>query len=151
MSELYKRKNAATEKAKIVERRKVVAANIKAGVSQRQLAETLNVATSTISKDVKAILAEWRKEALENTADHVLLEMQRTDAIINGIYDKAKAGNLGAIDRLLKVIDLRGKMLGLFEGEGRGARSHPLPWSDDERDPLDYDLEGTPPKKESEE
>jgi len=50
----------------------------------------------------------------EETAIQVLdLELARLDALLMACWAQAKSGHLGAIDRALRVLDRRAKLLGL--------------------------------------
>ena len=100
-------------KAIIDERRKIVAANIMAGLNYRTIAKALGVSPATICKDFKAIIAEWRKEQTEIIDDWALLENSRLEVMINGLWDSARKGNHAAIDLILKIMERRAKLFGL--------------------------------------
>lgn len=95
------------------ERRKHVSANLLAGISYRQMAEALEVSIGTISNDVKIILGRWQREQIQNTAGWVALELQRLDRAAVAIWPDVLDGKLQAIDRLLKIMERRAKLLGL--------------------------------------
>lgn len=104
-------KNA--KKMEIEERRKIVSANILAGSNYRDIAEALGVSPATICKDFKAILADWRKQTNEIIGDWVPLELGRLDTALKAIWDDVRKGDLRAIDRMVKIMERRAKLLGL--------------------------------------
>jgi hypothetical protein len=62
-----------------------------------------------ITRDLERAAAETR-----DTASHCLeLELARLDEIERGLWARADAGHLGAVDRLLKVSERRSRLLGL--------------------------------------
>jgi hypothetical protein len=104
--------NQAT-KAEIADRRKKVAANLLAGLNITQIADALGVNKSTISRDAAALHSEWKECRGKDTAALVELENARLDRILNAVWKKAIDGDLLAIDRIIKVMDRRAKLLGL--------------------------------------
>lgn len=65
--------------------------------------------------------ANYVKQAIEKTTaenaeltQHVIdLELQRLDTMLLSLEDKIKEGSLGAIDKALKIMERRAKLLGL--------------------------------------
>ncbi|MCA1625984.1 MAG: hypothetical protein LC778_19750 [Acidobacteria bacterium] len=61
-----------------------------------------------------AVTAALNK-TLQEPADQLRkLEMIRTDALLKGLWKKVLKGTLGAIDRVIKVMDHRAKLSGLY-------------------------------------
>lgn len=109
-----------TKTRKVVEienRRRKVASNIAAGLNYRAMAEALNVSIGTIASDVKALLKQWQKEQLPDTESYVVAELQVLGRVQNAIWGKVTDGDLGAVDRLLRIMDQRAKYLGLYQPE----------------------------------
>ncbi|KPL72270.1 hypothetical protein ADN00_15760 [Ornatilinea apprima] len=104
-----------TAKLRAEERRKVVAANILAGLSYRQIADALNISIGTISNDVKKITERLEKEQVEDLSQALRLEIARLDQLLNTLWSKATNGDLSCIDRILKISDQRAKLLGLYD------------------------------------
>lgn len=102
-----------SEEAQIELRRKTVAANLIGGLNYRDLAETLGVSIGTIASDVKVILGRWRREQVDATDDWVHLEARRLDKMLNAIWNNVIAGDLACLDRALKIMERRAKLLGL--------------------------------------
>jgi len=65
-------------------------------------------------RDVKAELDRLRSSSLDTAQDLRLLELDRLDQLQTAILGDALAGNLKAVDRVLKIMDHRAKLMGLF-------------------------------------
>ena len=102
-----------TQQAEIEIRRKKVAANLTAGLNYRDIAGALDVSLATVAGDVKTILKRWRAEQVSTIDQWVQLESHRLDRAINAIWEKVNDGDLNAIDRALKIMERRAKLLGL--------------------------------------
>lgn len=102
-----------TRQAEIEVRRKKVAANLTAGLNYRDMAEALGVSLATVAGDVKVIIERWQDEQASTIGQWVQLESHRLDRALNAIWDKVQAGDLGAIDRALKIMERRARLLGL--------------------------------------
>ena len=102
-----------TQQAEIEIRRKKVAANLTAGLNYRDMAEVLDTSLTTIAGDVKAIIKHWQAEQVSSVDQWVQLESHRLDRAINAIWDKVQTGDLGTLDRMLKIMERRARLLGL--------------------------------------
>jgi hypothetical protein len=60
-----------------------------------------------------AVLAALRENAAEPNAEMRALELARLDALQAALWLNATAGHLGAVDRVLKVMERRARILGL--------------------------------------
>lgn len=83
------------------------------GNSFRQIAEQLGYANGggahkAVSKALKSVTRENATELREQ-------ELQRLDMSQRAIMGQVLRGNLGAIDRFLKIIDQRAKLTGLYD------------------------------------
>ena len=83
----------------------------KAGVSYQRIAEALGFNSPQAAwKAVNSAL----KKTVQEPADEVRkLEVERLDAAAQAIYPSVKQGQYGAIDRWLKIMERRAKLLGL--------------------------------------
>lgn len=79
---------------------------------QGKIAESVGVSNATISRDIKAIEAQWKVQASEDIAAARGQDLQRLERLIAGTWDDARKGHLGAIDRVVKLLERRAKMLG---------------------------------------
>lgn len=81
------------------------------GMSYRAIAEALGVSDhSTIAQRVQIALKEIIREPAENV---LKMELERLDKMLLGMWKKAAAGDLQALDRALKIQDRRARYLGL--------------------------------------
>lgn len=67
--------------------------------------------------DCTFVLNSVQGEYKESASEMVQIEQQRFDAMLKGIWDKAEAGDVQAIDRVLDISNARRKMLGLDNPE----------------------------------
>lgn len=81
------------------------------GMSYRAIAEALGVSDhSTIAQRVAIAL----KAIVKEPAEAVLkMELERLDVLQHGLWEKAREGDLMALDRALKIQDRRARYLGL--------------------------------------
>lgn len=85
----------------------------KAGASYAQIAEVLGISRSAAHKAVARALDKVIAEVRENADRLRALELERLDHLSRELWRQALKGHLGAIDRLLKVMERRAKLLGL--------------------------------------
>jgi hypothetical protein len=97
------------------QRRRIVAANLLAGLTVREMAEALGVSKGTVERDLKVIMQRWRDEQLEDTDQVVQMELKRIDVAVNALWDDVKAGKVSAIDRFVRLQEQRAKFLGLYK------------------------------------
>ena len=53
-----------------------------------------------------------KRATRHDNREHVKVDLRRIDTAINAIWTDVQKGQLGAIDRLLKLMERRAKMLG---------------------------------------
>lgn len=94
------------------ERRKLVAANLLAGLNYREMAERLDVSIGTIKNDVDIILKRAQKEQVSGAEQWLAVQVRRLDRAINAIWGNVLNGDPQAIDRLQRLIDQQAKYLG---------------------------------------
>lgn len=94
------------------ERRKKVAANLVAGLNYREIAQALGVSIGTVSNDVALLVRRWRVEQISDVGQWQALNVKRLDRAINAIWGEVADGNLAAIDRLQKLIEQQGRLMG---------------------------------------
>lgn len=83
----------------------------KNGASLRQIAEQLGYADPSGAH--KAIMTLLKRERVEAVEDYRKVELARLDAMLLAIASQVRSGHLGAIDRALKIMERRAKLLGL--------------------------------------
>lgn len=78
----------------------------------------------------KAVMAGIQKTLQEPAEQVRTIEVARLDKLMSGVYLQAKQGNLPAMDRLLKLMERRAKLLGLdrpVQWEVSGPAGGPIP------------------------
>jgi hypothetical protein len=84
-----------------------------AGATYTQIAQRLGVSRSYGYYLVSTALARTRARTEESATEMLALDLGRLDALLLGIWQTAVAGNLLAIDRVLKILERRARLLGL--------------------------------------
>lgn len=109
------------------------------GKSYREIAEIVGYSTEfSARRAVKTVMDRVAAELREDASEALLLDLSRLDSILVVLGPKVEEGELGAIDRALKVLDQRAKLLGLYAPERRelsgpgGAALIPEGMTDDE-------------------
>jgi len=64
-------------------------------------------------RDIWDEVRKYRDQIKENVEDVRDLEVRRLDAMIAGLWEKARGGNFQAVDRILKIMQRRADLLGL--------------------------------------
>jgi hypothetical protein len=83
----------------------------KAGASYDTIAEHLGYRGKQGAH--KAVMAALRNSVREPAEEYKRLELERLDVAQVALWRQVQAGNLGAIDRLLKIMERRARLLGL--------------------------------------
>lgn len=106
----YPRKATQAEREK---RRTRIAEMLAERLSYSEMAKRLGVGKSTITRDVRAMLDEWRESRVEDVETQVVVELHTLAKLQQGIAYEANGGDLPSIDRVLKIMERRAKLLGL--------------------------------------
>lgn len=82
-----------------------------AGASYRVIAKSLGYkSVSSVHTAIERAL----KQTVQEPADELRkLEMERLDAMGLKVWEQVRSGNLGAVDRMLRIMERRSKLLGL--------------------------------------
>ena len=83
------------------------------GQSFAQIGQTLGITKQSAHNLVKTALDRLADETREITAQWRALEADRLDCLQVAAWDKAMEGNLPAVDRVLKIMERRAKLLAL--------------------------------------
>lgn len=83
----------------------------KAGVSYVRIAEVLGYASGSGAH--KAVASALKKTLQEPADDLRTLEIERLDAMLSAIWASVKQGQYGAIDRAIKIMERKAKLLGM--------------------------------------
>lgn len=84
------------------------------GLNYHEIARELKISTNRAYELVQSALTRWMLEPAEDVR---LLELQRLDALLAALWDKAIAGDLAVVDRVLRIMERRAKLLGLDQIE----------------------------------
>ena len=85
----------------------------RAGASYTVIGAQLGVTPQMAHVYVKTAMAEVRKKTAEIAEDVLQMELERLDRCLLGCFSDAAKGNLQAIDRVLKIIESRARLLGI--------------------------------------
>lgn len=102
-----------SRQAEIESRRPRVSQLLLAGKTYREIAEFLGVGLGTIHRDVKAIRESWREEQRISTDAWVTQELARLAKLEGPAVSQALEGSLRAVDRCLRIMERRARLLGL--------------------------------------
>ncbi|OFP16012.1 hypothetical protein HMPREF2998_00570 [Corynebacterium sp. HMSC065A05] len=84
------------------------------GATYQAIADNLGISLARAYQDVKDGLADITREP----AEHLLtLELERIDRLWTPLFVKAVKGDMKATDRLIRLMDQRAKLLGLYRHE----------------------------------
>jgi len=87
----------------------------KAGISYEMIAQRLNYSNRTAAyRAVSRLLDSTEKEAVQDLRE---MELRRLDDLFMSIYTDARKGNLGAVDRCLRIMERRAKIAGIDSPE----------------------------------
>src|SRR5699024_8410222 len=103
-------KHANAKEFERAERKKNAVELRLAGASYRDIGNALGCSTVTAMNDCKEALAEI---PMQQADEMRTVELSRLDLLQRAVWGKAIKGDLQAVDRALKIIDRRAKLLGL--------------------------------------
>lgn len=109
------RRRTHTPSAEQIDQERKVLELRRAGVTLPQIATQLNTTTATASRTLKRALARTLQEPAQELRD---LEADRLDRLQVAVWAQAMRGDLGAVDRVLKVMERRTELLGLDHKHG---------------------------------
>ena len=85
----------------------------KAGLPYHAIGQQLGTTSQYAFKLVKAALEHLRTRCAEATETLRQLELERLDALLMGLWTPASRGDHASIDRVLKIMERRARLLGL--------------------------------------
>jgi hypothetical protein len=96
----------------------------KTGASLAQIADALEprelsdgtkkkFSVQAISVMIKRVMAKLASSSLEDAEIIRSMEVERLDRMLLGLWESARVGHLGAVDRVLRIMERRSKLLGL--------------------------------------
>lgn len=84
-----------------------------AGLTYDQIAKQIGCTLQRAHQYVTSHLQELAKQADKAGGALLQMELERLDRIQSGIWVKAKGGDLRAVDRVIRIIEVRCKLLGI--------------------------------------
>lgn len=103
----------ASRRVQAAEREKAAFALRIAGATYAQIGAQLGVTGCAAHKMVKRVLERTRGETDAEAVELRRLETERLDALQVALWGLASKGDAGAIDRILKIMERRARLLGL--------------------------------------
>jgi len=83
------------------------------GATYRQIAADLSCSAATAYRDVSSALAEIASSRSEQAEELRALQSARLDALLVAVWDTAEAGDVKAIDRVLRIMERRARLHGI--------------------------------------
>ena len=112
MTEQEKRR-LRSKRAMQAERRFKALAMRKQGCTYEEIAQALGITKSSAWRLVNRQLRMQARLAEEEAKVLLQLELERLDALQQAVWEQAMQGHLGAVDRVLRIMERRAKLLGL--------------------------------------
>lgn len=89
----------------------------KAGATYQQIGDQLGITKQSAHEAVTAAMRETAQATAETAADVIQLELARLDQMLTGLWGQARQGVPVAVDRVLRIMERRARLLGL-DAEG---------------------------------
>lgn len=94
------------------------------GVTLDRIAEELGCSRPAVIKHLRAALADLAENTHAETVEWRAMELERLDALHRAIWEQALSGDLPAVDRVLRIMERRARMLAL-DGPQKVATTTP--------------------------
>jgi hypothetical protein len=125
-------KASPRDAARIENEEKAIALRI-GGASYKEIGQRLGLSCSAAHKMVMRVLEKDQRKTAEDRERLLQMELMRLDRMQLGLWPQAKAGNQGAVDRVLRIQERRAKYLGLDapqRHELAGKEGGPIEYAD---------------------
>ncbi len=83
------------------------------GKSDREIAKFFGTGLRIIAQTIAYEIRKMNKRAKEDLAHHIRLQCERLDRLLAGLTEKGFKGDVGAVDRILKILERQADLLGL--------------------------------------
>lgn len=107
------RNTTSTAKALKLQRQQAALELRRSGRGYVDIANALGVSKSQAHRYVRDALAEARAQISAEADELRAEEISRLDGMLAGLWNDARKGSVSAIDRVLKIMERRAKLLGL--------------------------------------
>jgi len=84
-----------------------------AGATYAQIGEALGISAQAAHKAVMRALDRINEKLAEDAQKVLRLELERLDKMLLALWPQAQRGNQGAVDRILRIMERRARLLGL--------------------------------------
>ncbi len=84
-----------------------------AGATYAQIAQALGISQAGAHKAVMRALKRLNEKLNEQAEQVRRLELERLDRMLLALWPQAQKGNHGAVDRILRIMERRARLLGL--------------------------------------
>ncbi len=101
----------------------------KSGATYSSIAKAMGISLSGAADAVKRALARLNERSLEGADELRRLELERLDRMLLAMYPQATRGNQGSVDRVLRIMERRARLLGLdapIRNEHSGVGGRPI-------------------------
>lgn len=100
-------------KARTIERQIKALELRRMGKGYAEIAAAIGIGKSQAHRLVKAGLEDAREQIGAESDELRTEEVSRLDGMLSGLWPDARKGHLGAVDRVIKIMERRAKLLGL--------------------------------------
>ncbi len=99
--------------AQLVERRRIALELRKAGATYEEIGRSLGITKQSAHELVSKVLDEIQSKTSDDADAVKTLEIERLDALFKGLWPSASKGNPQAVEKALKIMERRARLLGL--------------------------------------
>ena len=85
---------------------------VKAGYIQREMAAAIGVSLATVNSDLQLLRGRWRETQTRDLEEAMALDLARLDDALKSITPAYRRGEVDAVDRLVRIVQLRRSILG---------------------------------------
>ncbi len=100
-------------KARIVEAQSKALEMRRMGLGYQDIANQLDCSLSTAHRYIQNAMADAKAQVQADAAEIKTEEISRLDGMLKGLWPDARKGSYGAVDRVLKIMERRARLLGL--------------------------------------
>lgn len=95
------------------ERRRIAIELRKAGATYEEIGRSLGISKQSAYESVTRALAEIKAKTTDAADAVKTIELERLDAMFKGLWPSASKGNPQAVEKALRVMERRAKLLGI--------------------------------------
>lgn len=85
----------------------------RAGLSYERIGEQLQISKTQAYRLVTQALTEIARQTQDEAALVRVLELERLDRLLLGLWTKATAGHVASVEKVLKIMERRARLMGL--------------------------------------